>query len=72
MLHTSLCAHSTGNAEDRRQCLSRFFREWGKTKGGPGAVSQVQKPAEEKGKYGLLHSMCVCVGSGYRNKTHGT
>lgn len=43
-----LCTYGTGNTEDRRQCLSWFFRERGKTKRNPGAVSQVQKPAEKK------------------------
>lgn len=57
-----LCTCGTGNTEDRRQCLSWFFREQGKTKRNPGAVSQVQKTSrEKKGKYGLLTAgVCMC------------
>lgn len=56
-------------------CLSWFFREWGKTKGSPEAVSQAQKPAEKK----VNMDYCAAwelererAGSKYKNNTHGT
>lgn len=65
---TPLCTYSTGNTEDIRQRLSWFCREWGETKRSPGAVSQVQKPAEKK----VNMDYCTawgCVGSRHRNNT---
>lgn len=64
-----LCTYSKGNTEDGIQCLSQFFREWGKTRESLEAVSREQKHAEEK----VNMDYCTAwVGAGrvYRNKTH--
>lgn len=49
-----LCTYSTGNTENRRQCLSWFFGERGKAKG---ALKLSHRHSRGKGKYGLLSGM---------------